>query len=181
MWLLDELYCIRDKIICVINGNHENRTSKDSDAHPLLDLAIALLGKDEGTRLYRDDAAFMKISVGSRPNKQRQISYNIFATHGSGGGRVGAGINRLQLVSMFLEGIDLVMMGHTHQQATHTYSKIVFDDKNMVLRQRPVKCLISGAWQNYGGYAMKGMLTPSAKGESIILLNGQHKELKLLS
>ncbi len=41
-WLVEQLMDIKDKILCVVPGNHENRNDKEVDNNPLYDVCCKL-------------------------------------------------------------------------------------------------------------------------------------------
>ena len=61
VWWKDHLLPFKDKIIAIVDGNHEfNRASKDADMYPLYDIAFALGIENR----YRSECAFVDIGVG---------------------------------------------------------------------------------------------------------------------
>jgi predicted phosphodiesterase len=59
-WWVEHLRKYKDKVLCIVDGNHEfNRASKDADDFPLYDIALALGIEDR----YRSEAAFVDIDV----------------------------------------------------------------------------------------------------------------------
>ena len=59
-WWIEHLRKYKDKVLCIVDGNHEfNRASKDADSFPLYDIALALGIEDR----YRSEAAFVDIGV----------------------------------------------------------------------------------------------------------------------
>lgn len=82
---------IKEKILCITHGNHENRTYKKEGIN-LSRLIAEQLGL--GDR-YTPTSALLFIRVGESTRRKesngsgqrRQICYTIYALHGSGGGR----------------------------------------------------------------------------------------------
>jgi UDP-2,3-diacylglucosamine pyrophosphatase LpxH len=172
-WLIHELKCIKNRILCVVPGNHEQRSTKDVDNHPLEDLAIAL----DIEHLYRPDGAFLKISFGKNHGKNaKKTAYTLCCVHGSGGGsKPGAAANRIEDFLYSLEGVDILVMGHVHKKIAGRPAKTVVDPHNNYVTQRDVLWVIAAPWQEYGGYAFRKMLRPSPKGKTPIILYGKEK------
>ena len=76
---------IKDKILCITHGNHENRTYKHEGIN-LSYLIAKQLGLDDR---YTPTSAvvFIRFGVGSRNTHYRKACYTIYVLHGSGGGR----------------------------------------------------------------------------------------------
>jgi predicted phosphodiesterase len=171
-WLIHELKCVRDRILCVVPGNHEHRSTKDVDNHPLEDVAIGL----DIDELYRPDGAFIKVSFGKKTVNSKRAAYNLCCIHGSGGGaKSGGAVNRVEDFLYSIEGVDILVMGHVHKKLAGKPSRLCFDSYNNVLRQRDTLWVIAAPWQNFGGYSMRKMLRPSPKGKTPIILYGKEK------
>lgn len=161
--LRDYLTPIKHLILAAVMGNHEARSEKDADDDPMYDVMSKLDLED----IYRQDAAILKISVGGVSHGDRGIEpinkYSLYVTHGAGGGiYTGATVNRNDRFSYTLEGIDAVIVGHSHKGAITRPARMCIDmNKNTVsMRDAVVVSMVS--WQNYGGYALRKMLLPSA-------------------
>ena len=74
---------IKDKILCITHGNHENRTYKKEGIN-LSYLLAAQLGL---TERYTPTSAIIFLRLGSGGSHGGKIRYTIYALHGSGGGR----------------------------------------------------------------------------------------------
>jgi predicted phosphodiesterase len=162
---------LKDKLLCAVGGNHERRSAKDSDYDPMLDIMAKLDLED----LYRPNAAFLKLKIGKRgsePNKAR-VAYTIAVTHGSGGGMyTGASVNRNERFGTMCDGIDGLIVGHSHKGAVSKPSKIVVDSYNEVITIKPFVVVGTTAWQSWGGYAAQKMLQPAATDRQVLLLSG---------
>ena len=113
--------------------------------------------------IYRQNMAFMKVSLGHRKNDNTPIqSYTFAVTHGAGGGiYTGATVNRNERFGNVIEGLDCLVVGHTHKGTVSKPSKIVIDRKNNVVSMSHYTVISMVSWLNYGGYALKKMLLPS--------------------
>lgn len=164
---------IRDKILCMLPGNHERRSGKEADDDPMYDIAAKLDLEDR----YREDIAFVRIALGrnhTRSSNGKPYSYMLSCTHGAGGGALpGAGINRADRFMQSMDGVDVFIHGHTHRPYCLRGSKLVVDVKNKRVTRRPTLTMCAGAWLGYVGYPVEKMLTATAEpGANKLLLSG---------
>jgi predicted phosphodiesterase len=168
-WLAEELLPIKDRILCLLDGNHEHRSKKDVDLSQMEALAEKL-----GVPYYQDEAA-LKISLGSKYNG-KPATYVVYLNHGFGGGkRPGSALNNIELMALSLEGVDIVITGHVHKQMAYRFSSRVFDPRNNTVTQVPRLCVVAAPWQDYGGYAARKGYVPGVKGKTPIILHGREK------
>ena len=142
------------RTLCIVPGNHEQRSVKDADDEPTYDIACKLNIED----LYRPNVAFLAVNVGNTHS-----TYSIAVTHGAGGGiYTGATVNRNERFGNVIEGLDCLIVGHTHKGTVTKPSKLVVNLRNKVIVQREYLVVSMVSWMEYGGYAMKKMLLPSS-------------------
>lgn len=171
-WVASELEPIRDRILCMVSGNHEYRSKKDTDLDPIEWIADKLC-----ISAFSDEDMALKISLGKGANGKR-ITYAIYLTHGNGGGkRPGGALNNLELLAMSFDNVDVVIIGHVHKKIGYKFSTRSFDLYNNVVRQTERLCVVSSSWQDYGGYAARKMLIPGIKGATPIILSGKEKSM----
>jgi predicted phosphodiesterase len=165
---------IRDKILCILPGNHCRRSGKDADDDPMYDIAAKLDLEDR----YRESIAFIRIGLGKRTAGNirdcKPHVYFIACVHGAGGGALpGAGINRADRYLQALDGVDVFIHGHTHKPYALRGSKLVLDPANKIVKQRPTLAMCAGQWLDYVGYPVDKMMTPAAMaGANKLLLSG---------
>lgn len=153
---------IKDRILCVVSGNHERRTYRDDDQ----DLTYDICAKLDIEELYRENIAYMKIQCGKRTNKGAttyRMCYGFAVTHGAGGGiYTGAAVNRNERFGNIIDGLDCLVTGHSHKGFVTKPAKICLDLTNNLVKVRNYTVVSCVSWLNYGGYAARGMLLPSA-------------------
>ena len=166
---------LRDRILCGVSGNHERRSVKDCDDDPAYDIMCKLDIEDK----YRENIAFVKIQFGRQDaNGQKNPTYKIAVTHGAVGGvQTGASVNRNERFGYTIDGLDMLIVGHSHKPAITQPYKLVFDCQNNRITQKPFKVVTSASWLDYGGYAAQKMLIPSGYAKQTITLCGDHKEI----
>lgn len=166
---------LRDRIICGVTGNHERRSMKDADDDPTYDIMCKL----DIEHLYRENIAFVKLQFGKQDGAgNRNPTYKIAVTHGAGGGiYTGAAVNRNERFAYTIDGLDMLIVGHTHKPVVTQPGKLVFDCQNNRISFKPFKVVTSTSWLEFGGYAAQKMLLPSSHAKQVITLCGDHKEI----
>lgn len=147
------------KILAVTSGNHEQRTTRDSDQ----DLTYDICAKLNIEHLYRENVAFMKISLGKRNRDQHSIQTYVFTVvHGKSGGiYTGAALNSSERFGNLIEGVDCFVSGHVHKGFVSKPSKIVVDTAHNCVMMRSYLVVSCVSWLNYGGYAARATLLPA--------------------
>lgn len=174
--MVEMLAPIKDRILCCTSGNHERRSLKDADDDPTYDIMTKLDLED----VYRQNAAFMKISLGQRGD-QPHVSYRFAVTHGAGGGiYTGATVNRNERWGNVIDGVDCVIVGHTHKGTVSRPSKLVFDSHNNTVSVKDYLVISCVAWQKYAEYPLQKMMLPSSTGHpQILYLSDKQKNIEV--
>ena len=168
---------IKDKILAVLPGNHENRIYK-SDGLDITELMCAQLGIPQK---YSPTTALLFIRFGhakrthGRANS-RQL-YTIYATHGSGGGRrEGGKVNRLADLASIVDA-DIYIHAHTHLPLIFKESFYRVSGSNSSVALVDKLFVNTAAALNYGGYGDKAGFKPASKCSPVIYLDGQKHEM----
>lgn len=171
---------VKDRILCILPGNHERRSMKDADDDPVYDIAAKL----DIEHLYRENIAFVKIQLGTEDaqdehsNSKYRPCYCLVVTHGAGGGiMTGSSVNRNERFGYAIEGMDVLITGHTHKPLTTQPGKIVIDLRNNQVGVKPFRTVVATSWLDYGSYAARMMLLPSSFCLNMINLSGYGKEI----
>ena len=166
---------LRDRILCAVSGNHERRSMKDADDEPTYDIMCKL----DLEHLYRENIAFVKLRIGDKKaNGQLNPTYTLAVTHGAGGGALTGGtVNRNERFGYAIEGLDALIVGHSHKPIITQPAKLVVDHANNKIACKPFKVVVSTAWLDYGGYAAQKMLIPGSHAMQKITLAGKQKLL----
>lgn len=180
--MVEMLRPLKDKIIGAVSGNHEKRSLKEADDDPMYDI----LTKLDLEEVYRQTSAFIHLCIGERTTNrgnekektQPECAYMIAVLHGSGSGMTGATVNRVERFSYVLEGCDALITGHTHKGSITRPAKLYPDLVHGKMMTRSTLTVQAGSWQNYGGYALNGMMNPTATAEEgaiVLRLSGDRK------
>ena len=167
-WWIEHLRPYKDKVLCIVDGNHEfNRASKDADDFPLYDIALALGIEDR----YRSEAAFVDIGVGSVGTAGKQVRY-VFRVQHQAKNNVNHG------TADGFEGIDVFVSGHTHKPADKPLGKLVYDAKNKFVAHKDVENIVCGHFLRFGGYGERGGYRPTSQKLYSIILSGRKKAIE---
>lgn len=168
---------IKDKILGVTAGNHENRSYKDSG----VDLTAFLATKLGVLDKYDPIATAIYLRVGERNAKatgkdtKRQICYKIYMTHGANSGRTeGSKVNALVRLQSVIDA-DIYIHSHTHQGAILKSMRLTMDDRNNAVSEEEVLFVNSAAQLSYGGYGEKFSFKPASTKQPVIHLSGEKK------
>ena len=169
---------IKEKILCITHGNHENRTYKKKG----INLSCLIANQLGLADRYSPTSALLFIRFGKgthRATRGRKVLYTIYALHGSGGGGRKEGAKAIRLADMAsIIDVDIYIHSHTHlpmimRQAFHrvdlTNSSVALVDKLFVN---------TAANLDYGGYGEAQEFKPSSKETPVIYLDGRKKHFK---
>jgi predicted phosphodiesterase len=173
---------IKDKILCIVPGNHELRTYKSEG----IDMTAIMAAQMGLTERYSDTTALAFVRVGELENgrrdhhdkdKRRQICYSIYVTHGGGGGRKEGGkINRLADLAAIVDA-DIYIHAHTHLPAVIKEGFFRSDPRNCSVALVDKLFVNTNAYLKYGGYGDLQNYKPSSMAAPIIHLGGRAKSM----
>ena len=174
---------IRDKILCITHGNHENRSYKN-DGINLSFLIAKQLGLED---VYTSTSAVLFIRFGkqSRGHKEsngsgkvRKMCYTMYVLHGSGGGRkAGTKVNRLEDMAGIID-TDIYIHSHTHLPLVMKQGFHRIDSRNSAVAFVDKLFVNTAANLRYGGYGEAGEYKPSSLETPVIFLDGTKKDFK---
>lgn len=163
----------KGKILACINGNHEFRSTKETDDTLLYDICFRL----HIEHLFRESIAFIKIQFGNTDYSGKQNpTYVLTVVHGHGGGMTGAFVNKGEKFGN-IDGSDALILGHSHKPFVSQPGKIKIDTHNNQVKIVPYKVICASSWLQYGGYAAQMMLQPTTHTSTKLILCGNHKEM----
>ena len=150
---------IRDRLLCITGGNHEKRSSRDDDQ----DLTYDICSKLDAEHLYRENIAYMVVSLGQRSGESKpNVSYTFAVSHGTGGGVfTGASVNRNERFGNVIDGLDCFIAAHVHKGFITKPAKICIDARNRCVSVKHYVVISCVSWLNYGGYAAQKLLLPA--------------------
>ena len=173
--LCELLYEIKDRILVIHPGNHENRTYKN-DGIDIIRLVARQLGIEDR---FSDGWWYLYLTLGMG-SKGRPIMYTLTGIHGYGGGRKNGGkINNLVEMSDKVIA-DVYIMGHTHTPIMTRNTIFVPDYQHKSLVQKDKYYLMTNSFLEYGGYGEQYGFTPSTNEHQEMILDGTRKKIKII-
>jgi len=166
---------IKDKILCVLPGNHENRVYR-FDGLDITALMCAQLGIQER---YSPTTALLFIRFGKNNGRHgRPVLYTMYATHGAGGGRKEGGkINRLADLAGIVDA-DIYLHHHTHLPVVFKSGYYRTSGSNSSVSYVERLFVNGAAALDYGGYGDAQGFKPASKSSPVIYLSGTKHEMR---
>lgn len=164
---------IKDKILCVLPGNHENRVYR-FDGIDITEMMCAQLGIPEK---YSPTTALLFIRFGkaNRGRQGRPMYYTMYVCHGAGGGRKEGGkVNRLADLAGIVDA-DIYLHHHTHLPLIfkNSFYRVSGSNSSVALIE---KLFVNGAATlDYGGYGDSANFKPTSKSNPTIYLDGRKR------
>ena len=162
---------IKDKILAITSGNHENRAYRKEgiDISKLIAMQMGLEKK------YSPTSAFIFLRFGTCSHHKRPMCYTIYMLHGSGGGRKeGAKAIRLADMASVVDA-DIYIHSHTHLPMIMKQGFFRVDTANSAVANCTKLFVNTSSNLDYGGYGEAQEFKPSSKDTPIIYLNGTKK------
>ncbi len=164
---------IKDKILAVLPGNHENRVYK-SDGLDITEMMCAQLGISDR---YSPTTALLFIRFGETKHRHRRQLYTCYCCHGSGGGRrEGGKVNRLADLASIVDA-DIYIHAHTHLPLIFKEAYFRVSGANSSVASVDKLFVNTSAMLCYGGYGDKAGFKPASKASPVIYLNGHKREM----
>ena len=164
---------IKDKILAVLPGNHENRAYK-TDGLDITEILCSQLGIPEK---YSPTTAllFIRMGKGNKQSHYRKQLYTVYVTHGSGGGRKEGGkINRLADLASIIDA-DVYIHSHTHLPIIMKQAFYRIDVRNSTVGIVEKLFVNTASNLDYGGYGEAQAYKPNSKETPVIYLSGRKK------
>lgn len=157
----------RHRIVNITSGNHEERSSRDTNISPT-QIMIGLLSQYDPTlpERYCPDGAYTFFKVkykayckGDRP--YRHSVFTIYNLHGQGGGlKIGNKVQKLDDLKNVVPA-QIYLRSHTHEFEYH--EGVYFDiqtHNSCDIKQEKCYFANNSSFLNYGGYASRGQMKP---------------------
>lgn len=166
---------IKDKILCITNGNHENRAYRKEG----IDISKLVAMQLELGDVYSPTSALLFLRFGqmSSHRNYRSALYTIYCNHGSGGGRKeGAKAIRLADMASIVDA-DIYIHSHTHLGMIMKQGFFRTDLGSSTVQNVTKLFVNTSSNLNYGGYGEAQEYKPNSKDTPVIYLNGCKKEM----
>lgn len=169
---------IKDKILAITNGNHENRGYRKEgfDISKMIAIQLGLGDK------YSPAAVVLflrfgakSVSYGKRGHEPQL--YTLYVNHGSGGGRKeGAKAIRLADMASIIDA-DIYVHSHTHLPMIMKQGFFRVDSRSSTVSNVTKLFVNTAANLNYGGYGEAGEFKPNSKDTPVTYMSGAKKEM----
>lgn len=165
---------IKDKIIGVLDGNHDGGRTKE-DNRPLRRISRHL-----GVPYLQDEGLF-KFSIGARPTNGKPFVYTAYVVHGWSSGRTrGAKANVLDNLDKVVLA-DIYIVNHTHAIMSFPGAVYVPDLRNNKVEKMERHFINAGSWQERGHYPQRRAFAPQVLGTPQIIISGTEKRVNVLT
>ena len=168
---------IKEKVLCITSGNHEDRLVRETNID-----ATYLLAKELGLEeVYAPSWWYLYLSFG-KTNKNRPVLYTISGYHGgqSNGSTTGSKANKVKKMSQVVLA-DVYLMSHVHEPINTKGIIFVPDYQHKSIVKKEMYYCISNSFVEYeNSYAEKMGLIPSNTGINEIELDGHKKGIRLI-
>jgi hypothetical protein len=166
---------IRDRILCLTSGNHDQYAFAAVGIDPVKQLASRLRIPDR----YMRHGGFVRTRHGrkegsnSRKGEPIGIEYTGFVAHGTGNGPASQSAERV--CRSF--HADYYLLGHTHAAlaTAETYYQVYPQTGTVVEHTKRV--VVSGSYLKYAGYALEKRLIPRPTGRASLTLHDSRKRV----
>lgn len=169
---------IKDKILAITSGNHENRTY-NKEGIDITAVACKQLGI--GDKYAKTGAlVFVKFGKGKDHGREKisKQLYSIYCTHGSGGGRK-EGAKAIRLADMAnIVDADCYIHSHTHLPMVMKQAFYRVDRLNCSVKKVDKLFVNTSAMLDYGGYGEAFEFKPSSKDCPIIYLYSKQRRME---
>ena len=135
---------IKDKIVSLVPGNHEERILRETSISVLYDLAVLWRIPE----VYRENVAILKLSFGKYKGGPTQNTFVGITSHGTSRNK------HHHFVASF-DGIDFAISGHCHQPSYTPHGKIRVNNQQESAYLACYKEIVVDANLTPGGYSLK--------------------------
>ncbi len=167
------------RLLVSVEGNHEARIHRAEG----LDVA-RVLADNLGVPYYQHGVVlYLRVGQAARSSgrhDQGLVSYTIYLTHGSSSGRKpGSKANRLEEMSLSIEGLDAIIVWHTHQAMAFRNATFSVDPHNKKVVERDRLYINCGSFLRWQGYAQTMAFTPGCATMPVLRLSGNARHMEV--
>lgn len=172
---IEVLEPIKDRILVIINGNHEERTYRQSGIS-IMKIVAQRLGLED---IYADPAYKLFLSFGNNQGrKNRKTTYTVYGKHGGGGARtVGGKLNYVDRMAHTTDA-DIFIHSHTHLPGAFRKTFFLSDYRNKKSTKKQRLFVNSSAFLLFGDYGEKKNYPPASTVYPYITLEGEERKMR---
>lgn len=176
--IINMLEPIRDKILVIAPGNHEQRIYKQCgiDITKIVAMQLDILDRYAPAMWY----LFLQFGINPRNNRQ-QLQYCLTGLHGSGSGgkKAGSALNKvtdLQNVAL----ADIYITSHFHKPASTKSSIFIADEQHHNIKKKDMYFLVTNSFLELeDSYAEAWGVPPSNTSLCYVTLDGTKKHINI--
>jgi len=167
---------IKNKILAITTGNHEQRTYK-KEGIELSEIMARELGLGD---IFDPDGIVLFVRFGTKSREKsrgRKMQYSLYMTHGSGGGRkAGAKAARLEDMTSIVD-TDVYIHSHTHLPMImkQAFARVYYDKCSIEIVDKLF--INTSATLEYGGYSQQYEFKIPSIACPVIRLDGAKREM----
>jgi len=172
---------IKDKILCILDGNHENRTKLAAGIDVTSFMAFRLGVENvysSGTGVVLLDLKFGK---GTRSGvKTASHHFTVVVAHGGKGGvTIGSAATSLEGLQSIIVNADMYIIGHTHK-VINFIKEVYFVNLYGFLETKIQYYVNTTAFLKYGSYGKDKLYPPTTiKPQSVVVRASEVKKLTI--
>ena len=174
--IVELLNPIKNKILAITSGNHENRIYNETSID--IDKLIANeLGLEDR---YDPVSIYLYLYFGEKAyGRKAPMVYTIYMKHGTAGGKkMGGKANAL--VDMTETVIaDLYILGHSHTPMGTKKCVYLPDYSNKSLNKKEMLYMMSNSFLNFGGYGERLGFSPTSTSIVEASLDGKNRRVRV--
>jgi hypothetical protein len=160
-----------DRLLGIVQGNHERRSLRDSNISPAECIA------DKLHVPYFGNEVLFKFQFGKNRAEGCPMVYTAYLTHGAGGGRTkGAVANAMGRAGRTVVS-DLSYRAHSHKILSYPDQIEIPVLQHNTVRDQKSWRISTGGWLTRGGYAVAGEFEPLVIGSPVVTLSGREREM----
>jgi predicted phosphodiesterase len=166
---------LREKILCVTSGNHENRTYLTQGVD-ITQICAKQLGVED--RYSKNGAVlFLRVGEMGASEHHRQVPYSFYCNHGGGGGGRKEGAKAIRLADMAsIIDVDVYVHGHVHLPMIMKQAFYRTDFTNSSFQKVDKLFVNTSSSLDFGGYGEQYEFKPSSTDSPTIYLDGRKKQ-----
>lgn len=170
-------------IAIMADGNHETAITKNYETNPLDRLCYMLKKEANSNVVHTGYQSWVLFNIALDSTNTSRIAYKIKLHHGSGGNaRVTKGVIEHNRISTYVNGADMVWLGHTHTQyyMHNTVESLFTKNGAYQIKLDKVHQIRTGCWkQEYkeGGWSVEKGFGPSEIGGYWVELQAERPEV----
>lgn len=168
---------VRGRILAIVGGNHDHRTTHQTGIDPIRQLAARLKLADK----YLPHGGFVTTCHGThkasrhRSGAPRGIEYTGFVSHGTGNGPSSVSAERVCRVFH----ADWYGLGHTHTPLATGELYYMRCPQTGTVVPHTKRVAVSGAYLGYEGYALERRYVPRPPGRASLALADGRKAVRV--